>query len=134
MPCRFEQFARMIHSNPAIAISYDDRMHKLLAPLLISLPLFTFPAYADTKPATKPAETKAAAKVQLVDINSATAEELAALPGVGDAYAKKIIDGRPYAKKDQLVTKKIVPNTAYQKFKAKVVAKTTATAATKPAK
>lgn len=111
-----------------IAISYDDRMHKLIAPLLISLPLFAFPAYADTKAAPKPAETKAGAKVEPLDINSASAEELAALPGVGDAYAKKIIAGRPYAKKDQLVTKKIVPNTAYQKFKAKIVAKSATTA------
>lgn len=118
----------MNRAIPRIAISYDDRMHKLIAPLLISLPLFAFPAYADTKPAAKPAETKGAAKVEPVDINSASAEELAALPGVGEAYAKKIIAGRPYAKKDQLVTKKIVPNTAYQKFKTKIVAKSTTTA------
>jgi DNA uptake protein ComE-like DNA-binding protein len=110
------------------AVSYVDRMHKFIAPLLISLPLFTFPAYADTKTPPKPDTKAATAKVEPVDINSASAEELAALPGVGDAYAKKIIAGRPYAKKDQLVTKKIVPNTAYQKFKTKIVAKSTATA------
>jgi DNA uptake protein ComE-like DNA-binding protein len=119
----------MDRAIPSIALSYEDRMHKFIAPLLISLPLFTFPAYADTKAPAKSTETKSATtKVEPVDINSASAEELAALPGVGDAYAKKIIAGRPYAKKDQLVTKKIVPNTAYQKFKAKIVAKSTATA------
>src|SRR6478752_5489590 len=110
----------------AIATRYDDRMHKFLAPLLISLPLLASSAFADTAakaPAKTDAKPAATAKVEPIDINTATAEELAALPGVGDAYAKKIIDGRPYTKKDQLVSKKIVPSATYKKIQNQVVAK-----------
>jgi DNA uptake protein ComE-like DNA-binding protein len=77
-------------------------------------------------PAPKPAtESKMAPapKTDLLDINSATAEQLDALPGVGKAYSAAIIKGRPYKGKEELVQKSIVPQATYDKIKDKIIAK-----------
>src|SRR3954470_20364711 len=76
-----------------------------------------------TKKSSSMSSEKKAAKANLVDINSATKDELTALPGIGDAYAQKIIDGRPYSNKAQLVSKKIVPKATYDQVKTQIVAK-----------
>jgi competence protein ComEA len=61
--------------------------------------------------------------VDLLDINSASKENLEKLPGIGQVYAQNIIGGRPYARKDELVSKKILPQSTYDKIKNMIIAK-----------
>lgn len=74
-----------------------------------------------TKPATE--TPGSAGKQALVDINSASDAELKAIPGLGDAYIAKIVVNRPYANKAQLVSRKVLPESLYDKIKDRIIAK-----------
>jgi competence protein ComEA len=79
------------------------------------------PAPAKMAPAAD-SKMAPAAKDAKIDINTATKDELMAFKGIGDKYSDKIIAGRPYARKDQLLSKNILPEATYKKIEAQVIA------------
>jgi len=101
------------------------RLIAVLIAVLFAAGLVHVPASLAQTTKEKPAksDTKASAKKEPIDINSASADDLESVKGIGKATAKKIIDGRPYKAKDELVTKKIMSKGAYDKIKSQIVAK-----------
>ena len=100
------------------------RLLLVLALTVFLAPLTNAQAPKPNAPETKKTQVKKDAPTgDLIDINSAPADLLKSLPGIGDAYSKKIIDSRPYANKTQLVSRKIVPQATYDKIKDQIIAK-----------
>ncbi len=85
----------------------------LVGVLLLALPLLSLPMI----------DTSVLHAAEPLDINTATADQLKALHGIGYAKSRKIIEGRPYTRKDELVQKKVIPQTTYDKIKDQIVAK-----------
>jgi len=99
-------------------------LFSLLACLIVLF--LAAPSGAQTKKAAAektPAKSQTAPAGALIDLNTASADQLKTLPGIGDAYSKKIVDNRPYQRKDELVSKNIVPQATYDKIKDMVIAK-----------
>ena len=102
----------------------------LIAVLFAVVAFVPAPALAQAKKsepakAAEPAKTEKTEekKKEKLDLNSASVADLKTLPGIGDAYAKKIVDGRPYKRKDELVSKNVVPKATYEKIKDDIIAK-----------
>ena len=97
-------------------------MFALRRKLLAAALLFAIAPVFNVAQTPKPAAATAAATAAPLDINTATADQLKAFPGIGDAYSKRIIDNRPYTAKNQLVTRGILPQATYNKIKDQIIA------------
>jgi competence protein ComEA len=102
------------------------RLITLVMAVMLGLGLVETPATFAQAAKDNPAKNEAKAsstKPALIDINTASSDELQKLKGIGDVYAKKIIENRPYTGKDELVSKNVIPPATYAKIKGQIIAK-----------
>ena len=95
----------------------------LLAVLALTLPATAQSKHPQGTTAASAAQSPKANAAALIDLNSASKQQLETLPGIGDALSQKIIDNRPYRGKNELVSKKVIPQATYDKIKDQVVAR-----------
>ncbi|HKH98418.1 MAG TPA: helix-hairpin-helix domain-containing protein [Candidatus Sulfotelmatobacter sp.] len=116
--------------------SIERKLMAQIAVLVFALSLFNGLAAGQASSTgsamAAPAQMAKTAVADKLDINTATKDQLKALPGIGDAYSQKIIDGRPYRAKNELVQKKIIPQATYDKVKDLIIAKQPKAAAPAP--
>ena len=101
----------------------ERKLTAQIAVLIFALSLFTGMAAAQVDSKASSAAAAASNMAGKLDINSATVDQLKELPGIGEAFSQKIVDGRPYHSKLDLVHKKIIPQATYDKIKDMIIAK-----------